>query len=72
MSQKRIVGMVMLIIGVIVFAIGMSASHSVADRVSNAFTGRFTGETAWYLIGGGAVALFGLLLLVSEIRGRRA
>jgi len=72
MNQQRILGIVLLVVGVIVFSVGMNASHSVADRVSNTFTGRFTHDTAWYLIGGGASALFGLLLLMSGTRGKRA
>jgi len=62
MSPQRIVGIVLLIIGVGVLVFGMNASHSVADQVSNTFTGKFTDATTWYIIGGIAAALFGLLL----------
>ncbi len=30
----------------------MNSSHSLADRVSNTFTGRFTEATTWYIVGG--------------------
>jgi hypothetical protein len=70
MSQQRIFGVVLLVVGVGVFMVGMNASHSVADRVSDTFTGRFTRDTAWYIIGGGAAALFGLLMLLSGFRGK--
>jgi len=63
MSQNRIFGIVLLVVGVAVLVVGMNASHSVGDQVSKTFTGRFTKETMWYLIGGGAAALFGLLLI---------
>jgi hypothetical protein len=69
--MKRILGVVMLVVGVTLLIVGMNASHSAADQISNTFTGRFTRDTAWYIFGGGAVALFGLLLLVLG-RGRRA
>jgi len=72
MTQQRILGLVFLVVGAIVLTVGMNASHSVADRVSNTFTGRFTQETVWYLIGGGAAALFGLLMLLSGSRGKSA
>ncbi|MDB5300114.1 MAG: hypothetical protein JWO87_1777, partial [Phycisphaerales bacterium] len=48
----------------------MNASHSVADQVSNTFTGRFTQATTWYILGGIAMALFGLLLTFSGFRGK--
>ena len=64
MSQNRIIGIVLLVIGIAVLVVGMNASKSVGDQVSQTFTGRFTKETMWYLIGGGAAALFGLLMLV--------
>ena len=42
---------------------GMNASYSVADRISDIFTGRFTEATTWYIIGGAASGLLGLLLV---------
>jgi hypothetical protein len=50
----------------------MNASHSAADQISNTFTGRFTNDTAWYIFGGGAVAVFGLLMVLVGPRGRSA
>jgi len=72
MSRQRISGIVLLVIGVIVMIVGMNASHSAADQVSNTFTGRFTRETMWYIIGGGAAGLLGLLLVLSGTRGKAA
>ena len=63
MSPQRILGIVLLVVGAIVVVVGMNASQSVGDQVSQTFTGKFTKETMWYLIGGGAAALFGLLLV---------
>ena len=69
MSQNRMIGIVLLVIGAVVLVVGMNASHSVGDQISNTFTGRFTKETMWYLIGGGAAALIGLLMAIGG--GRR-
>jgi hypothetical protein len=54
---------VLLVVGVGVLVFGLNASHSIADRVSNTFTGRFTEATTWYIIGGLAAGLMGLLMV---------
>jgi hypothetical protein len=72
MSTQRIFGIVLLVVGVILLVVGMNASHSVADRVSNTFTGRFTEATTWYIVGGIASALLGLLMALVGGRGKAA
>ena len=72
MNPQRILGVVLLIVGVILFIVGMNSSHSVADRVSNTFTGRFTEATTWYIVGGIAAALLGLLMALLGGRGKTA
>ena len=72
MSTQRIFGIVLLVIGVILLIVGMNASHSAADQIRNTFTGRFTHETAWYIFGGGAAALGGLLMVLVGARGSKA
>ena len=62
MNTQRLAGIVLLVVGIGVLIFGLNASHSVADRVSNTFTGRFTETTTWYIIGGAAAGLMGLLL----------
>jgi Protein of unknown function (DUF3185) len=70
MSPARIFGIVLLVVGVIVMIVGMNASHSVADQVSNTFTGRFTDATTWYIIGGIGGAVLGLVLTVFGASGK--
>jgi uncharacterized membrane protein len=72
MSPPRIIGIVLLIVGVIVMIWGMNASNSVADQVSNTFTGRFTQTTTWYIIGGIASVVLGLVLTVFGASGKGA
>jgi hypothetical protein len=64
MSTQRMLGIVVAILGVILLVIGMNSSHSVADQVSNTFSGRFTERTTWYIIGGIVLAGFGLVLVL--------
>jgi hypothetical protein len=72
MSPQRIVGIVLCVLGVILLLVGLSASDSFADQVSNTFTGKWTDRTAWYVYGGLALALLGLLLAVLVRRGKIA
>ena len=64
MIPQRIGGIVLLVVGVILFIVGMNASDSIADRFSDFFTGHFTDATVWYIIGGVALAVLGLVLVM--------
>ncbi len=70
MPTQRIVGIVLLVIGVVLLVIGVNASNSVADQVSETFTGKFTDSTTWYLIGGIGLGLLGLLMTALPARKR--
>jgi uncharacterized membrane protein len=72
MPPQRILGVMLLIVGVILLVMGMNASHSVADQVSNTFTGRFTDKTTWFIVGGVAAGLLGLLTILFGLRGKNA
>ncbi len=52
MSQQRIIGIVLIVVGVVVLMFGLNAKDSLGDQVSEAVTGRFTDRTMWYIIGG--------------------
>jgi uncharacterized membrane protein len=69
MNPLRIVGIVLLVLGIILFIFGLNASDSVADQMSEFFTGRFTETTMWYLIGGVVLMVGGGLLAATG--GRR-
>jgi len=70
-STQRIAGIVLLVVGVGVLIYGINASHSLADRMSDTFTGRFTEATTWYIIAGAASGLVGLLLVAFGGGGNR-
>jgi uncharacterized membrane protein len=72
MNPQRIVGVVLVVVGVILLSVGLNASHSLADQVSNTFTGRFTEATTWYIIGGIASALLGVLMVLVDLRRKTA
>ena len=72
MSPQRIVGIVLLIVGVVLLCVGWNASDSVADTMKHTFTGRFTQETAWYIFGGLALALIGFFMSIFGPGSRNA
>ena len=63
MTQTNIIGLVILALGAVLLFFAWRASQAPMDQVSEALTGRFTGNTMWYLLGGivGVVAGAGLL-----------
>jgi len=60
--MQRFVGILLLVAGVVLFVVGMKATDSLTDRMSRFFTGHVTDTTVWYLIGGVAAVVCGLLL----------
>ena len=64
MSKERMIGIVLLVVGVVLLVIGLNSSESITDQVSETFTGRFTDKTTWYIVGGIAAGLLGLLMVV--------
>ncbi len=71
MNSQRILGLVIMVLGVVLLVVGMNSSHSIADQVSNTFTGRFTQGTTWYIIGGIAALIGGGAMLLMGGRSSR-
>ena len=66
----RIIGLVLLVVGVTLLIFGYNASQSVSEQIVEGFTGRFTKQTMVYLIGGIAAIVGGAALALWG--GRRA
>ncbi|MCO8146658.1 DUF3185 family protein [Rhodovulum tesquicola] len=64
MTQTNIIGLVVLAVGTILLFFAWRASNTPVEQVSEALTGRFTGNTMWYLIGGVIGVVAGGALLV--------
>ncbi len=69
MSLWRLLGIALIIIGLGLVYFGYQATESVGEQAREMVTGRYSDETTWYLIGGGAAAVVGLLLAL--FGGRR-
>jgi hypothetical protein len=72
MSPQRILGIVAVIIGIALLVIGINSSHSVTDQVTHGVLGRFTQATTWYIVGGIALGVLGLLLSLFGPTSRNA
>jgi len=69
---SRSVGVVLLVAGVVLIIVGIVASRSLTDNVSNFFVGHFTKSTMWYIFGGIASAVVGLLLTLGVFAKARS
>jgi len=60
----RILGLVALVLGMALLIMGLNASDSLAHqlKLSETFTAYPIDRTAWYIIGGVALAITGLML----------
>lgn len=58
--MNRIVSLALLVGGVVLIVIGISATNSFSSDVSRFFTGSPTDKAIWMLIGGIIAAIIGL------------
>ena len=71
MNSKLALGLVLLVVGVVLFFMGLNATNSVTEEVREGLTGKYTDKTTWYLVGGIALALVGgAMALVGRGRPR--
>lgn len=68
MHWTRILGIALLVAGLILLVMGYNASESLGEELHQEFTGRFTDDTSLYLIGGGVLAVVGLVLTLFGVK----
>jgi len=59
MNSRRILGVILLFLGVLFFLEGLNATDSLTEEVSEGLTGRYTDQTTWFLLSGLAMTLVG-------------
>lgn len=69
MSQRKIIGICILVVGVILLFFGLNATQSTGEELAETFTGRYSDETMLYLIVGAVGVVAGLLITFTG--GRR-
>lgn len=66
MTTQNIIGVIMLLAASVLLYFGFQESQSVGEQVYETFAGRFTESTTWYLVGGAAAALGGVIMLIIQ------
>lgn len=68
MTMHRVIGGVVLAIGLLLLWFAYNATQAPAEELSNTITGRYSNETMWYFAVGIAAAVGGALLAVFGVR----
>ena len=64
--MNRWLSVVLLVAGLVVLGLGINAANSVSSETAEAFTGTPTDKAMWLMIGGGVLALVGLIGLIRK------
>jgi uncharacterized membrane protein len=64
MGNKRIIGVVLLVVGAILLYFGFQATDAPVEEVRQTVTGNYSDKTMLYLIAGAAAAIAGIAMLV--------
>jgi drug/metabolite transporter (DMT)-like permease len=72
MNPVRIVGIALAVVGLILLFFGLNQADSPVDQFSELLTGRYTDQTMWYIIGGVAALVVGVLVALFGVRSPRA
>jgi hypothetical protein len=63
MNNNRIIGIILLVVGVIALYFGINATNAPVEEMSEALTGQYSDQTMLYLIGGAVAGIAGLVML---------
>lgn len=66
MSQKKLVGALLFILGGVLLYFGFNQANSALGEISETLTGKYSDETMIYLIAGAASMVVGLRLLTRK------
>lgn len=66
MNTSKLIGIGLLVLGGVLLFFGLNATQSVGEELSEAFTGKYSEGTMFYLIGGGIAAVAGLFMLFKK------
>lgn len=70
--MHKVIGIVLLAVGIVLLIFGISSADSLASDVSRAFTGEPTNRAVWLIIGGVACAVGGAGLIMLSRRALKS
>jgi LPXTG-motif cell wall-anchored protein len=62
-STNLIIGIAVMVSGLVLLFMGYNASQAPLEQASEALTGRFSQQTTWFLLAGGAAVVVGAVLI---------
>jgi drug/metabolite transporter (DMT)-like permease len=62
MSSSRMLGLVLVAVGVVLLIFGYNASDAPVEQVRETLTGRYSDQVMWYFVAGIAALVGGVLL----------
>jgi hypothetical protein len=68
MSTRKILGLVLLVVGAVLLYFGAQATDAPLEQARERLTGDYSDQTMIYLICGGALAIGGIALLLTGKR----
>jgi hypothetical protein len=68
MPLGRVIGLMLLAVGVALLVVGHDATDSPLEHLSKAVTGKYSQDTMWYLVGGAAAIVGGAALALFGAR----
>jgi uncharacterized membrane protein len=69
MNNQKILGFVLIAIGLALLYFGYNASQSVGEKVVEGVSGRFTNQTMVFIIGGIASLVGGMAFVLAKGKG---
>lgn len=66
MSQKKLIGVLILIVGLVLLYFGFNQANSAMGEIGEALTGKYSDETMAYLIAGLITSVVGLVTVLKK------
>lgn len=68
MPPSKLIGLGAFAVGVVLLIFAWRGSNAPVDQITNALSGRYTGETMWFLIAGVVTVVVGAGLFLTGNR----